>query len=226
VTPNRTSSLLATCVRAMPVTGAGLSLMTAAGPVGTVAASDQAAAALENLQFALGEGPSVDCSHRATPILQPHLAVSGPARWPAFTASATAVGINALFALPLRVGAIRLGVLDLYRKTPGRLSDEFFTTALRFAEAATDVLLHLQAQQHQPATHARGAGSIPMLEDHAEIHRATGMVSVQARMPLADALVCLRAHAYATERPLVDVALDVISGVATFTDKGEYWYTR
>lgn len=50
--------LLVACVGALPVTGVGLSLMTAAGAAGTVAASDETAAAMEDSQFTLGDGPA------------------------------------------------------------------------------------------------------------------------------------------------------------------------
>jgi hypothetical protein len=139
---------------------------------------------------------------------------------PAFTAAALDVGCRAVFALPLQVGVIRLGVLDLYRDTPGQLSNEELTTALSFADAATEILLHVQARQHQLSSVA-GPGAIPMMEDRAEVHQATGMLSVQARMPVQDALVRLRAHAFATERSLSDLAFDVLSGVVNLTDTGE-----
>ena len=43
-----------------------------------------------------------------------------------------------------------------------------------------------------------------------EIHQATGMVSAQLEVSAADALVRLRAHAYAEGRTLSDVAADVL----------------
>jgi hypothetical protein len=220
VTTDAANRLVAACVVALPVTGVGFSLMTAAGPAGTVAVSDEVAAAMEDFQFTLGEGPGVDCSRRGGPVLQPDLAVTGSGRWPAFTAAALEVGIQAVFALPLAVGAIRLGVLDLYRVMPGQLSETELTTALSFADAAIEVLLHLQAQHHQLSSHATGPGTVPMMDDRAEVHQATGMLSVEATMPLADALVRLRAHAYATERPLLDLAFDVLTGVVKFENTG------
>ena len=79
---------------------------------------------MEELQFTLGEGPCVESSGTGRPVLQPDLARTGPARWPGFSAAALEAGIGAVFALPLRVGAIRLGVLDLYRDAVGGLSAE------------------------------------------------------------------------------------------------------
>ncbi len=202
------------CARALPVSGVGLALMTEGGPAGTVAATDGPALELEELQYTLGEGPCVDASRSGRPVLQPDLAATAPHRWPAFAGGALAAGVAAVFAFPLRVGAIRVGVLDLYRATPGPLSAEHLREALSYADAATMLLLHLQ-------TRARSDGVAPdalaVLDDRAEVHQATGVVSVQAGVALAEAIVLLRARAYAEQRPVGDLARDVLAGTVDFT---------
>jgi hypothetical protein len=203
------TSLADACVRALPVSGAGLALMTDEGPAGIIAATDGAALQLEELQFTLGEGPCVDASKTGRPVLQPDLALTAPLRWPAFAGGVLQAGIRAIFAFPLRVGAIRIGVLDLYRDRAGALSPEELTEALSFADAATLVLLHAQA-----GSPVRGA--VPVLNERAEVHQATGVVSVQAAVGLAEALVLLRARAFAEERPLADLARDVLTGTVNF----------
>lgn len=204
------ASLAAACTRALPVSGVGLALMTDEGPAGTIAATDGAAVELERLQFALGEGPCVDASRTGRPVLQPDLAVTAPPRWPAFAGGALQAGIRAVFAFPLRVGAIRLGVLDIYRDRAGTLSPGELTEALSFADAATLILLHAQAGS--PVT-----GAVPVLDDRAEVHQATGVISVQAGVGLADALVLLRARAFADDRSLADLARDVLAGAVDFS---------
>jgi hypothetical protein len=207
--------LVRMCARTLPLSGVGLALMTDDGPAGTVAATDATALELEDLQFSLGEGPCVDASRSGRPVLQPDLARTGPQRWPGFTAGAAAAGLGAVFAFPLRVGGIRLGVLDLYRTTTGALTEDELACALSFADAATAVLLHLQS-------HAAGLepplGSLTVLDDRAEVHQATGVVSVQAAVPLQEALLLLRARAYAEQRPIGSLAHDVLGGVVDFSD--------
>jgi AmiR/NasT family two-component response regulator len=44
----------------------------------------------------------------------------------------------------------------------------------------------------------------------AEVSQATGMVMAQLGIDAAEALVRLRAHAYATDRSAVDVARDIL----------------
>ena len=53
--------------------------------------------------------------------------------------------MEAAFTFPLQVGAIGLGVLDLYRDRVGALSDAELAEALSFADAATMLLLELQS---------------------------------------------------------------------------------
>ena len=56
------------------------------------------------------------------------------------------------------------------------------------------------------------------LDDRAEVHQATGVVSVQAAVGLAEALVLLRARAFADERPLGELARDVLDGSVDFRE--------
>jgi hypothetical protein len=208
-------ALVQMCARVLRVGGVGLALMTDDGPAGTVAATDRTALQLEELQFSLGEGPCVDASRTGRPVLQPDLARTGQTRWPAFSAGAEAAGLVAVFAFPLRVGAIRLGVLDLYRTTVGVLTERELADSLTFADAATTLMLHLQA---------RAAGwdppedSLVVLDDRAEVHQATGVVSVQSAVTLHEALLLLRARAYAEQRPIGELAVEVLKGVAYFRD--------
>lgn len=205
-------------IAALPIDGAGVALMTAAGHAGLLVASDSPAAAMEHLQETLGEGPCLDASRDGRPVLLPDLVQTGTTRWPGFTSSAADAGIAAVFAFPLQVGAIRLGVLDLYRRTTGSLDGLELAEALDFASAATTILLELQ--------HGAPIGQLhPLLADaadgHREIHQATGMVSVQAAVGLVEALLLLRARAYATERPLLDIAADVVHRRLTFPPESD-----
>ena len=206
--------LVSACRGALRVSGVGLVLMTDAGPAGTVAVTDGAAATLEELQFTLGEGPCVDASRSGFPVLQPDLAATGSARWPGFTAGALDVGVQAVFAFPLRMGAVRLGVLDLFRGEAGVLTDEEVAEALSFADAATALLLAMESLD----VGGRGPlDTVAVVDAHAEVHQATGMVSVQAGVPLGRAIGLLQARAFAAGRPIGAVAGDVLAGRVRFS---------
>ncbi len=196
--------LCAACLAALPVSGVGVALMTVEGPSGVVlAATDERARQLEELQFALGEGPCVEASSGGRPVLEPDLVATGSPRWPRFGAAVLDADVHAVFAFPLRVGAIRVGVLDLYRDTPGRLTPPELIEALAFADAATVVVLNLHHDEHEDEM-------IRPIDGRAVVHQATGMITIQLGTSLADALLRLRAHAYASGRTVSDIAADVV----------------
>ena len=215
--------LVTACAQAVPVTGVALVLMTDDGPAGSVAATDGPAATMEELQFTLGEGPCVDSSRTGRPVLQSDLARSGPARWPGFTAGALEAGIEAIYAFPLRIGSIRLGVLDLYRDRAGALTAQEEAEALSFSDAATTLLLHLQSQASPDAF---DAVAIPVIQDRAQVHQATGMIAEEAGVSMASALMLLRARAFAADVPIVSLAQDVLAGVVRFSEDGGIFLSR
>jgi hypothetical protein len=210
--------LCSAAAAALPVDGVGVGLMTAEGHGGLLAASDAPAAELENLQYTLGEGPCLDATRAGRPVLQPDLGRTGMSRWPGFAAAAAEAGVAAVFAFPLQVGMIRLGVMDLYRSAAGSLDTLEFAEALDFAAAATIMLLDLQ--------HGIVPGQLhPLLSEaadgHREVHQATGMISVQAGVGLTEALLLLRARSYTDERPINEVARDVVNRYLTFLPNGD-----
>ncbi len=206
-------ALCAACAATLPVTGVGLALMDRQGPAGLVAVTDGVVTVMEELQFSLGEGPCLDSSRLGRPVLQPELRVTGPERWPGFGRAAVESGIEAIFAFPLQVGGSRLGVLGLYRDTPGPLSPDALGEALNFADAAVQVLLHLQDQMPLGSDlHPDLAG----VNSRVEVHQATGMVAVQACVGVPEALLLLRAHAYAEQRSILATAHDVVTRTLRF----------
>jgi hypothetical protein len=170
--------------------------------------SNALAARIEDLQHTLGEGPTLDAHRDGVPVSEPDLPHPRRSRWPVFAPMASAEGAGALFAFPLRIGAIRLGALTLHQLWPGRLTDDQVDDALVMAQVTVNHVLGTQAG----ASGGRLGGELEMLASHrAEVHQATGMVSIQLQMSLVDALLRLRAHAYAEDRPLADVAADVVA---------------
>jgi hypothetical protein len=200
--------LCAAAAKALVASGAGVSVMTEDGVVVVAAASGEASARVDELQFTLGEGPCTDAFASRRPVLEADLGAGVMARWPVYSAAAHHEGVRAVFAFPLQLGAARLGVLDLYRGRAGSLTDAELTEALSFAEVAMTTLLDGQRK----APHGKAAGGLDeALDYHAEVHQAQGMVMVQLGVSLAAALALLRAYAYADDRALGAVARDVVT---------------
>lgn len=159
----------------------------------------------DQLQAALGEGPSLSSFEERWPVLVADL--DDDRRWPAFARAASDAGLRAVFAFPLRRGAIRLGAFTLYRTVAGSLDDGEHDDATLYAELATDLLVSMQAGSDGDGLSRSLADGDP---DAWIVHQATGMVAAQAQVPIVDALALLRAHAYTAERSLNDVAADVV----------------
>ncbi len=201
-------------VSALEVTGAWL-IATANAKAGhLMTATDDVGEHLAELELTLGEGPSLDASASGGPTLASNLGTGGAAgRWPAFAVAATRAGAGAIFALPLRIGAIRPGVLGLYRARPGPLTAFQLGDALVFADTATLLLLEAQDQAAGDRDPAAGPGGQPadLALHRAEIDQATGMLTEQLGTGIAEALLRLRAYAYAQDRRLADVAGDIVA---------------
>jgi ANTAR domain len=208
-------SLAALCVAAARLLGVdGASVTALGGPAvrEPLAATDELSAQLEELLLTTGEGPGAEDFMFGAPMLIPDLAPLTE-RWPGFAPAALAAGARALFAFPLQAGAIRAGVLSLYRAQPGPLSPLQLADALVLADIALQLLLDVSAGI------SRSAGPQPLdgLSDgRAEVYQATGMISVQLGVTLEEAFVRLRAHAFAASTPLHDIAGDVVSRALRF----------
>jgi ANTAR domain-containing protein len=134
-----------------------------------------------------------------------------------FTAAALDLGARAVFVFPLRIGTISVGTLLAHRSVPGSLAAGQITDALALADAMTLALLHRQWPEAEN-TEQPGPGWARPVTYRAEVHQATGMVSVQLGVSLAEALVRLRAHAWTAGRLLADVAADVVARRLRFDD--------
>jgi hypothetical protein len=203
----RMQRLCRAAARAVPATGVGISLISDSGPQVTVAASGALTEQIEELQFALGEGPCLEAHATRRPVITSDLLAAGGTRWPAYARAVHEHGVRAVFAFPLQVGAARMGAMDVYRDEVGGLSDEALALALTFAEVATVALLDSQQNPGEPDMIVRDA-----VDNRYEVYQAQGMVMVQLGVTLAEAMARIRAHAYAQDRRLNDVAVDIVGG--------------
>ena len=213
VTPSAPGPLCQVAADLVAVTGAGVMILADGVPQASLCTTDGVAALIEELQYTLGEGPCIDAHLTGAAISEPDLVEPVSPRWPAFTPKVIDVGARAIFGFPVRIGAARIGALNLYRDRLGPLSDDQHADALVMADVIARTVLDLQVSTEP--------GSIPVefgADVHASVHQAAGMISVQLGIGMADALVRLRAHAFATDRPLNQVAGEVIARTLRFDD--------
>ena len=162
----------------------------------------------------MGEGPGPDALAYGGPVLVSDLDdVKAVRRWPLFAQAAGQAGAEAVFVFPLQVGAIRVGVMGLYREWSGPLSGSRLGDALVFADTATLLLLEAQDRAAGEAAAGSGPGGQPagLAVHRAEIDQATGMLTEQLGVGIAEAFIRLRAYAYAHDRRLSDLAGDIVA---------------
>jgi hypothetical protein len=196
------------CADVTAMTGAGIMLMSDDLPAGSVCATNEVSALIEDLQFTLGEGPCVDAFTEGRPVLEPDLAHPAVRRWPAFSRVVVNAGARAVFGFPLQVGAVRLGALNLYRDRSGALSDDQHADALVMADVAAHCVLAMQSHAPPDAV----AAELDVAADfHLVVHQASGMVAAQLGVSVADALIRLRAYVFAHDLTLTAVAEAVVA---------------
>jgi hypothetical protein len=208
-----TRRLCNVCADVVGLSGAGIMLMSGDTPRGSICTTNDVSDLIERLQYDLGEGPCVDAYRQDRPVLEPQLTAPATARWPAFTGPAIDAGVRAVFGFPVQVGAVRLGALNLYRDEPGSLTADQHTDALVLAEVCAEAILLLQAD----APPGRVAAELEAGANlHYTVHQAAGMIAAQLDSTVGTALIRLRAYAFGNDRPLAEVADEVIVGTLRF----------
>lgn len=201
-------------LESIPVSGAAVSVFAGLAAETKVCASNAVASKIDELQFDLGEGPRWEALKNRKPVLLPQIRTAPHDAWPVFGKALLQLDVSALFVFPLGVGAIDIGVVELYSSTPGPLSPTHHSAALQLADAASWKLLR------ELLTLAPGDGTdtqdgAPL--SRREIHQATGMVLAQAGISARDALLLMRAHAFTQGCTVRDVAREVVSRSLVFT---------
>jgi|SoiMetStandDraft_2_1073263.scaffolds.fasta_scaffold10107_3 hypothetical protein len=204
----RVGHLCDLCVSSLDISGASVQLIASGPHRVTVHATDRVADQLDDLQLELGEGPAVDAVRTTGPMLEDELEHAGALRWPWFSPAAVRLGVGAAYAWPVQVGATPLGILGLHRRRPGALEAAEVADAAVVADAVAIVLLDTP-----------DIGSADVLvwiitdqsRFRAEVHQATGMLTVQLDLGILDAFARLCAAAYADARSIGDLAHDIIT---------------
>jgi GAF domain-containing protein len=204
--PGPSTRWVAQCVELLGLDGIAVSTHTPATEL--LWYSGALSAPLDDLQFTLGQGPSIEAAQDGSMHLIADLRHTDDARWPAFTPGAIELGIRSVFALPLRLGGIRIGSLTGHRCEPSPLSEPVLYAALTLSEALTH---HLLSPPPTGTDGVRSGYDTYGTLHRAVVHQATGMASVDLGVDLATALDRLRAYAFAHNQPIVAVSRDIVA---------------
>ncbi|NEN05148.1 GAF and ANTAR domain-containing protein [Diaminobutyricibacter tongyongensis] len=191
----------------IPVTGAAISTIGSLVAPETLCATDAAAARLDEVQFDLGEGPCWEALATGRPVLERDIRTSARGAWPAFTEAIRDLPVCGMFAFPLTIGRMNVGVIDLYSEEPTELHDGHQRDAEALADiAARQILRELVMRSGDDEAEEPGGEFSRRV-----VHQATGMVLAQLNVTPDDALMILRAHAFASGRSVRAVADDVVA---------------
>jgi hypothetical protein len=197
-------SLCAGFVHSLPVQHVAISSLGAPFEVETICASDAIAAELDETQLDSGVGPCWRARATAAPVLLSDLWRDAGAAWPMFLTTATRHGISSVYAFPMVVGLVEVGVVNLYATRAHALSVEQVDEAAVLANSAGQRILRSALDSLDDDISANAS-------PRRFVHQATGMVVAQLRVAPDDALLIIRAHAFASGRPVREVAEAIIS---------------
>lgn len=189
--------------------GAVLTLYSRDGTERLVAASDQIARQAHELEVALAEGPSWDAARGDASAengtdLERH--------WPRYGPAVGRLGVHAVAAAPLDLAVENLrGSLTVVGEMTPAPSLAGFRVG-EMADALARTVLHV------PDLVRTNAHDLPSLEVFGDedfqpaLHQAAGVLHERCGWSIDNAIALIRAHAYAEDRPVEDVADEVVRG--------------
>lgn len=200
-------------VRAVGVSGAVIS--TLGPPLGTqtICASSPVGARIDEIQIDLGEGPCWEALRTRRPVLESDMRGGGGDGWPAAREAFRVLDIGALYAFPLFVGALGVGVVDLYSQRARELSARDVEDVTVLAAIASRHLLRRALDDIDSADE----GMVDAPHSRREVHQASGMVAAQLRISVDDAMLVLRSRAFSSGATVAAIAADVVARRITFT---------
>ncbi|MCU1388303.1 MAG: hypothetical protein JWL72_1641 [Ilumatobacteraceae bacterium] len=198
------------CAQAVARDGAGVSRIFR-GRHEMVAASSPASADVESLQIAFAEGPCLEVVGTARPFHEPDLTSDrARRRWPHFAPAAAAQGVFAAFAFPLTTGGVTIGALDVYSTSRGDLDSDQVNDAMLLADLAALTVDRLGTAVRDVSGAAAEADAVDEWAYPSIVHSASGMISEQLDITVEEALLRLRAVAFAIDRKVTDISRDVL----------------
>lgn len=209
------TDLCSTFLQNLPISGVSISAFPGHAPETSICASDATSARIDELQFDLGEGPRWEALRTRRPVAIPNVKSAGHTAWPVFAKALLDLDVSALFVFPLVLGAMDIGIVELYSTSSGPLSSVDHSVALQLTDSvAWKLLRHILTVAPGDNLGPSRDGS---LLSRREVHQATGMVLAQTGTSATNALLLLRAHAFSQGLTVREVARDVVGKTLDFT---------
>jgi GAF domain len=212
------------CVTLLEVDGAAVSLMHEGSSQGTFGSSGELSRRLDEFQFTFGEGPCVDAVRSGRPVLVGDLQAPEAERWPAFGRAVLDAGVRAVYALPVTISHAPIGALDLFSIRPGSMTAEGLDGGLWAAELAALPLLDLMTSDLDWVAAGEGGDGWKQLASlqRIEVYQATGMLVGELDIDPAEALVRLRAYAFAQGLTASEIAWAIVERRIVLSDEESF----
>jgi hypothetical protein len=193
-------TLLNTVAATLSIPAAAVTLRGLRHSSVVVATSDAVAEAAQDLERVMDEGPTTAVMADGTAVRLGEAAMLG--RWPRYGPAAAELGVRSVVAAPLRLSTVCLGAICAYDSALVIRPDVASAT-----EAVADALTQSVLDSVQ------SGDALGLFEEDFQplVHQATGMIAVYHGCDVSDAEELLRAHAFAENRPVADVASDVVN---------------
>jgi anti-anti-sigma factor len=205
---------LATIVDAAVEGADGVSLSVKRnGHVETAAASNETVAAMDEHQYATGEGPCLAAAAVGLRVTVESL-VHEP-RWPAFVPRALADGIASILSTPLVVAGQPRGALNMYSTRPMAFGADEQQLATLFAGQAAWVLAGVGSEDWDEGL---GERLQEALRARAVIAQAQGVVMARHGVTADVAAAHLQRSARAKNLPVARYAADIVHGTRVCAD--------
>jgi GAF domain-containing protein len=199
---------LAEDIRAtLDVAGAGVMLEDDEGHLRFMSTSDGTLRMLEQLQIELDEGPCLLAYRDAKQVIVSDL--SDDPRFMRFGPLAVTAGMRAVYSFPMLQSGTAIGAMNLYRSSPGPLSNEQVTVGQMFTDIASAFIVHAREDDHHALLNRQLQRA---LDSRVVIEQAKGFVRAKRDVDVRTAFEALRRYARNNSMRLADVAAQVLDG--------------
>jgi transcriptional regulator with GAF, ATPase, and Fis domain len=194
------------CKDLFGVAGSGIMLADEQNVPRYVAASDGPGRMLEVVESATGQGPCTEAFINNTVVASTD--VTAEERWPDLANAIRPYGVRAVLGLPVRLGAVTVGTLDVYYDRPHVWGDDECQALGRYRDVIESTLA--------AAVAAHNAGELAAqlqyaLDYRVIIERGVGYLMARDQVDSITAFARLRRAARDTQSKIGDVAQQLVS---------------
>jgi GAF domain-containing protein len=190
----------------LDVSGAGIMVEDDDGKLRFMSTSDETLRTLEQLQIELDEGPCLQAYRTGKQVIAADL--RDDPRFRRFGPLAITAGMQAVYSFPMMIqGDMPIGAFNLYRSSPGPLTDEQALIGQVFAEVASAFIVHARDDDHRTLLNRQLQTA---LDSRVLIEQAKGYVRAMCGVSVSTAFEALRRYARNHSMRLAQVANQVL----------------